>query len=107
MAMGMTCDEYWNGDVRLTRYYYEAEKLRQERDNVNAWWAGQYIYDAVSAAIHNNFREKTAQLVQYPTKPYPISETKEEKQEREDQEALIAEAYMQSFVQAGANWGKK
>lgn len=98
MALGMSRDEYWNGNVFLPYDYIEADAERQKRFNNEAWWQGMYFYDALSAVASSmNGKSK-----KYTDKPYEI----EHKELTEDDEIEQAEAYMSMFFSAGKNWGK-
>lgn len=46
----MTYDQYWYGDTSMVKAYREADKLRQERMNTEAWLQGMYIYDLLTRA---------------------------------------------------------
>lgn len=109
MSIGMTFDQYWYGDIRITRLFIEADKIRQERMNDEAWLQGMYFFHAMSIALHNSNRAKASDpIAEYPAKPYEISKRKETKQEREDREEnerLQAKLYMQQMMRAGKNWG--
>lgn len=108
MSIGMTYDQYWHGDVRMTRAFVEADRLRQERSNAEAWLSGMYSYDALCCAIQNAFRKRSDPPSQYPGKPYdifPKKETKQEREAREEAERLQAKIYMQQMMRAGKNWG--
>lgn len=110
MAIGMTYEQYWYGDPLMVRAFYKADKLRREREDENAWLQGLYIMNALDATVGNMFREKGSQRAEYPEEPFSVRK-KREKQERteeeKDRDAIWAEAWMSSFVQAGKNWGKK
>lgn len=91
MALGMSYDEYWNGDCMLVKYYRQAERIRQRRMNSQAWLQGRYVYDAIMAVapvlIPFNKHPKPGE---YPKEPYPIDrETREaaEKKRMEMQKA--------------------
>ena len=109
MAIGMTYEQYWYGDVHMARAFYKADKIRQKRMNDEAWLYGAYVAKALEATICNAFRKSGTPPLTYPKEPIgsdvPIEE--EEKQEREDREALFAEAYMTNMFLAGQNWGKQ
>lgn len=103
--MGMTYDQYWYGDPQMVRAFYEAYKLKKQRENEIAWLHGLYNYQALSIALYNAFRDpkKGEKEENYPSKPIDFS-----KQEEMDEEVelALAESYMNSIVRAGKNWGK-
>ena len=47
LAMGMTYEQYWDGDVSAHKAYRRAKKLRTIEINANAWLQGMYIYEAL------------------------------------------------------------
>lgn len=108
MAIGMTYDEYWYGDVLMARAFYKADQLRQQRANSEAWLYGTYVLRALQATVGNVFREKGEKPSEYPRKPIPldVNEAAERKAEMEEQEALYAQAYMENMVLAGKHWDK-
>lgn len=110
MALGMTYEQYWYGDPLMVRAFYKAYKLRQQRINDEAWLYGVYTYRALQSAlsVSDLFRPKDQQhATPYPEKPIELApETEEEKERREEQEAVYAQAYMSNMVLAGKNWGK-
>lgn len=67
--MGMSYDEYWNGDPWLCRDYRKAYKLKQEEANTNAWIQGLYHFIAIQAALGNAFKEKGKPPFKYAEKP--------------------------------------
>ena len=108
MAIGMTYEQYWYGDPLMVRAFYKADKIRQEREDYNAWTQGMYVLSALNASVGNMLR-KSGQPAKYPTEPFSVTEKKERQRQKEideEQEALLAQAWMSSFVQAGKNWGK-
>lgn len=113
MALGMTYEQYWYGDPLMARAFYKADKLRQERMNDEAWLYGIYTFRAFQSAlsVSDLFRPKGQNTAtQYPRKPVSINdeeETEEDKQAREAQEAVYAEAYMSNMILAGKSWGKE
>lgn len=113
MALGMTYEQYWYGDPLMVRAYYKADRIRQQRINDEAWLYGVYTFRAMQSAlsISDLFRPKGQKsATQYPQKPLDISgkqETEKEKEQREDQEAIYAQAYMSNMVMFGKKWGKE
>ena len=73
LSVGMTWDEYWNGDPAMVRAYRKAERLRVERTNRDAHLMGQYVYDAlcrVSPAFNALAKDHTP--IAYPERPYEL-----------------------------------
>lgn len=104
----MTFDQYWYGDVWLTKLFREADKIKREQMNTELWLQGMYFYDAISCSLQNAFRKKSDPPAKYPTEPYnifPKEETKQEQEAREEAERLQAKLYMQQMMRAGKNWG--
>lgn len=108
MALGMSWDQYWFGDVRASGAFIEANRLRQEQGNTAAWLQGMYCYSALCCALQNTFRKKSDPPARYPDQPYdifPKQETKQEREAREEQERIQARLYMSQMMRAGKNWG--
>jgi len=96
LAMGMTYEQYWYGDVWMVKAIREADKLRQERQNQEAWLQGMYFYEGVSVAMYNAMRGKGQPPKQYATQPYEFGPSKEKSElddgmTKEEREVLIAE----------------
>ncbi len=115
LSIGMTEDQYWNGDCALPKYYREAEKLRRERFNQEAWLQGMYIYDSMLrvAPVLRAFVKKGTKPKPYVEEPYSIS-PKTEKEVQTSKEKKTAqkgkvymEAYMAAFNQRFAQNQKK
>lgn len=96
MAMGMTPDEYWNGDPALLKAYRKTDEIRRERENEMLWLQGMYIYEAIGdlAPILHAFAKKGTEAKPYTERPYPITkrlrkeaEEAKEKREYEQQKA--------------------
>lgn len=109
MSMGMTWEQYWYGDVRMTGAFREAHKLRLEQRNQLIWLQGRYVFDAICAVVPVlvTMPKKDAKILPYPdVQPlFPKGPTQEELEEQEKLEALRAELYMRQMVRAGKNWG--
>ena len=100
LSIGMTYEQYWDGDCWLTKYYREAYKLRVRRDNEQAWLIGRYVYDALCAVspLLHAFAKNGTQAHHYLEKPYPSS--MEEAREREIQRLKDAAEGFRAFVDA-------
>ena len=81
IAIGMSVEEFWNGSPYLAVSYREANKIKSEKENGNAWWQGAYIYEALQAVASTALSfGKKGKRINYPTKPHRILPlTKEEK----------------------------
>lgn len=89
LSIGMTDKQYWDGDCALVKYYREAEKLRRERVNQEAWLQGMYIYDGLSriSPILQAFAKKGTKAQPYVEQPYPLTRKRaEEIEEKKEQE---------------------
>ena len=85
MSIGMTYDEFWNGDVHLVEVYRKADELRERRRNQELWLQGMYIYEALcdaSPLFRTSFKKGVIKPEPYAKEPYPI--TAEERREREE-----------------------
>lgn len=103
LSIGMTWEQYWYGDVWMVEFFREAERLRQERINVEAWVNGMYVYDAIGrmSPVLHSLSKKGTKPIPYPSKPYEISnrkKTKEEKNMEEENERLKAIFFFKNWV---------
>lgn len=102
LSIGMTEEQYWDKDCLLVKYYREAEELRNEKLNQQAWLQGMYIYDALNrvAPILHAFAKKGTKAQPYVEQAYPISkrsaqEAKENEEKVKAQKGIrFMEAYM-------------
>lgn len=75
LSIGMTPEQYWDGDPMLAKYFRKAEEIRLERTNQHLWLQGMYIYEAICDAspILHSFAKKGTKPHPYTEKPYPIT----------------------------------
>ena len=108
LSIGMTSEQYWDGDSTLVKYYRKAEELRNERRNQEMWLQGMYIYEAICdvSPILHAFAKKGAKPHPYPSKPYAITE-KQIQQEREEQERKLFEKGKKFMEAMAASLNKK
>lgn len=80
MAMGMTYDEYWDGDALAPKLYQERYKLQQQRDDINAWVQGMYIYEILCdvSPLFQIMSKKAVKVRPYSDKPYSLKNTEKE-----------------------------
>jgi hypothetical protein len=76
LYMGMTPEQFWEGDSNLVVAYRKAFEVKQEADNQRLWLQGAYIYDAISrlVPIMHPFAKKGTKAEPYLDKPYPLKE---------------------------------
>ena len=102
LSIGMTPEQYWDGDSTLVKYYRKAEELRNEKRNQELWLQGMYVYEAVCdvAPILHAFAKKGTKPTPYPSAPYPITEKQSKKNEEDKQRKLVEKG--KKFMEAMA-----
>ena len=87
LSLGMTYEDYWYKDVDLVKAYREAEKMRFERMNRDAWIQGMYFYEALAdvSPVLNAFAKKGTQVRPYSKEPYKFTTKVEEEAEAKEQ----------------------
>ncbi len=92
MSIGMSYDDFWNGDVQMVKAYRKANELHDRRRNEELWLQGRYFYDALCAAsplYRFTMKKGMIKPEPYTKEPYPI--THAELQERQEREAKAKE----------------
>ena len=108
LAIGMTYEQYWDGDCTLPKYYRKAEELRNEKRNQELWLQGMYIYEAICdvAPILHAFAKKGTKPTPYSSKPYPLT-NKQVEQEEEEKQRKLAEKGKKFMEAMAASINKK
>lgn len=91
MSFGMTWEQYWYGDVRMTKSFYEAYKLRKKEENQRLWLQGLYFCDALQSQLANFGAGLSGKhgSARYAEKPYDIfPEKKTQAQEEAELHAM-------------------
>jgi hypothetical protein len=72
LSIGMSYEQFWDGDVWLTRAYAKAEELRMLRADQLAWLQGSYVYEAIGALspILHAFAKSGTKPSPYVKEPY-------------------------------------
>ena len=98
LSIGMTPEQYWDGDPMLAKYYRKAHELQRKRKNADQWLQGMYIYEAFCAAspLLQAFARKGTKAHPYRDHPYSLTreDRAEEQKLREQQEREKAKQYM-------------
>ena len=91
LAIGMTADQFWDGDSTLVKYYRKAEEIRNEKRNQELWLQGMYVYEAICdvAPILHAFAKKGTKPTPYSAKPYPLNDKQTKRDEEEKQRKLV------------------
>ena len=98
LSIGMTPEQYWDGDPSLPKYYRKASELQRKRKNEDLWLQGMYIYEALCdvSPIMNGFAKKGTKPHPYTDRPYSITrdDLAEERKLREKRDREKAKQYM-------------
>lgn len=75
MSIGMTYEDYWDGDNCKTKYYRQMNELEKERRNADLWLLGAYFYEALLdvSPVFNPLSTKK-QPFPYRDNPIPLTE---------------------------------
>ena len=94
LSIGMTYEQFWEGQPSLTVDYRKANELKQKRLNQEAWLHGFYVYNAIGAfaEILPAFPKKGAKVHPYLQEPIALTEAeameREERKQREKMEKI-------------------
>ena len=91
LSIGMTYEQFWEGDPSLATYYRKADEISAERKNQEMWLQGLYVYEALcdAAPILQAMAKKGTKARPYTDKPYPITE-RQRRKEKEEKEIAVA-----------------
>lgn len=110
LAIGMTPDEYWNGDNQLPKAFREADKIRMKRMNHEKWLQGAYIYEAICAASPLINFSKRSKAYPYMKTPFetekPVSKKSKIEQEKEEMQRNI-EKFERMMIRVNAKFARK
>ena len=82
LSIGMSWEQFWEGDPFLVKAYRKAESIRRRRLNEELWLSGIYTSEALASTVGNMFSKGNKH--KYPSEPLPITE--EERLERQERE---------------------
>ena len=109
LLMGMTPEQYWDGEYGLKIAYRKAYRMRMENEqritDRNNWYMGQYIIAAIQATpliVPGVNMKKGASLPVYPDKPfferYEEQKKEEVRKQKEEDQSKLAMAMFQAFA---------
>ena len=100
LSIGMTPEQYWDGDSTLAKYYRKAHELQRKRRNEDLWLQGMYIYEALCdvSPILQAFAKRGTKPHPYTDRPYSITseDREEERKLKEQRDREKAKQYMLS-----------
>ena len=117
--MGMTPEQYWDGESWLKPAYRKAYRLRMENEeriaDRNNWYMGQYmikVLQAVPLLVAGLNVKRGTELPDYPKMPFfeeAEAQKKEEvrKQKQEDQQQLAMAVFQQFTMKMNKNIEKR
>lgn len=118
LLMGMTPEQYWDGESSLKPAYLKAYRMRMENEqrlaDRNNWLMGQYVMHALNCIplLVAGFNVKpSTQLPEYPDKPF-LEKAEEQKNEEvrkrnEEDQIKLTMALMQArFAKFNENFAK-
>ncbi len=110
LSIGMTEQQYFDGDSCLVIYYRQADKIRKQRKNEFAWLQGMYIYDAILSTSPALRAIGGSDPIPYREEPYPITHEEIEKAKEKQRLAKFEEKKAEMIAKAAAinrNFKKK
>lgn len=109
LAIGMTPEQFWDGDSTLAEAYRKAFSIRQELQNQQAWLQGMYVYEAIcDVAPILRALSKATKPQPYSKQPYTLQNTTSISQQRKEESEKINDNKAKDMLSAFAvRWNKK
>ena len=95
LSIGVTPQEFWEGDPYLVVHYRKAHLLKIEQRNQELWMQGLYIYNAVDTAVYNNLRmfskhkPKAHKYLEQPIRITPMSEAEKKAEQEKNVQKVV------------------
>ncbi len=92
MSIGVSYEDFWNGEPEICKYARKAEEYKQKEKNQSAWLSSIYIFHALldaSPAFHDFGDGKPLDLHISVERPFPMSRKEAEEIERAKQQKFI------------------
>lgn len=90
LNIGVSYDDFWYGDVEITRAYYQAylleEEHKQRETDTLAWLVGSYVAEAIGCTFGKS---------KYPKKPHSYTDNSMENSQLSEEKR--AEMWMNMF----------
>lgn len=107
ISLGMSYEQFWEGDPTITKDYLEAYRIKEKREAEKSKWMmweqGLYVYEAICdvAPILRAFSKATKPLP-YPEKPHGLDTTLEDKGKELEEKKKELDMYRQQVF--FTNW---
>lgn len=103
----MDYSTFWRLNPRLLKAFIEADRIKRRQAEIEMYIAGRYVFDAVSLALANGFRQKGTAPEPWLEEPYRmIPFTKEEEEERAAIEREKAIAFFNAMIPKNGGEGR-
>lgn len=83
MAIGIDYYDFWSMNPHIVNIYLDAYKQQQKQEmevfNIRAHLLGRYFVDSLACTVGNMMKKKGAKPIEYPAKPYDLSNGEEKK----------------------------
>ena len=110
LLMGMTPEQYWDGESSLKKAYRKAYQMRMENEqrmaDRNNWYMGQYliaVLQSVPLLVAGLNVKRTTKLPDYPREPFfmtaEANQKKEVRRKREEDQMTLAMAMFQANIE--------
>lgn len=86
MAMGMSYEQFWDGDPAMATVFQKAQRLRLKQEDERLWRQGLYFYDALCCVAPALQAFRPSKPTPYPAKPYSMKERAEDGTEIDERE---------------------
>lgn len=109
MFLGMSYEDFWDGDVEMARYYREKYRYETEQRNTELWLQGAYIYEALlDTAPALNALSKKHKPLPYRDEPIPLAgmETERSEKRKEEKKLNAGKSFMEAWA-ASVNANRK
>lgn len=92
LSIGVEYDVFWRLTPRLLHAFVDADRLRKREIELEMYVQGRYMFDAVSLALANGFRQKGSRVMNWLEEPYriiPLTEAEKAAQAEEERRRAI------------------
>ena len=109
LLMGMTPEQYWDGEGSLKKAFRKAYKMRMENEqrlaDLNNWYMGQYIISVLQCVpllVGGLNVKPSTKLPEYPSKPfleqYEAQKKEEDQRKQQEDQMKLAMAMFQQGI---------